>query len=152
MSDIPYDMFDFMHAKGLHYGYQVAGIDDAEVRHLPHKIIIFVEQCAFPLICIQIYSCCAGTSHPFLFVPCQVTVGMWNFGAGYYKCNLTDAQKRVAESNGFLEKLPPPAARNSSFETFYNNFEIVGVPRFLQHDFRDFREAVEASHNIYRHR
>jgi hypothetical protein len=34
----------------------------------------------------------------------------------------------------------------------YNNFEVVSVARFSAPDVRKFNAAVDATHNIYRHR
>ena len=34
----------------------------------------------------------------------------------------------------------------------YNNFEVLSVARFTAPDVRTFNAAVDATHNIYRHR
>ena len=81
-----------------------------------------------------------------------MTIGMWDMGLDFYNNNLTAGQQAVAQRNGFLRKLPIPSKRDNGVETFYNNFEVVHVTRFLLQDFTSFTETVDATNNIYRHR
>ena len=83
----------------------------------------------------------------------QVTTGMWDFCNDYYESRLTSAEQARAKGNGFLEKLPSPDLRNNGMnEMYYNNFEVLHVPRYLQEDISNFNAAVDESYNIYRHR
>lgn len=83
----------------------------------------------------------------------QVTTGMWDFMLKYYSLDFTAAQQAQAQQNGFLEHLPSPDDRNNSLEPFYyNNFEVVNVPRFSQDDFKKLNYAIDITNNIYRHR
>ncbi len=43
----------------------------------------------------------------------EVSVGMWDFAAGYYAANLTAEQRDVADRNGFPQKIPAPNRRNN---------------------------------------